>query len=113
MNLYEKLVKFLFLNSTGKRNFSIKEDGPNLIFNILDKNSQEIVEELNLSEVTEDNIENYETKIKDTFFNQIPYLFYNNEIIKGNHVYNDYNTETKEIVQADYLDLIIIFKKSS
>ena len=99
--------QFLFLDSKGKRNFSIKEDGPNLIFNILDKNSQEIVEELNLSEVTEDNIENYETKIKDTFFNQIPYLFYNNEIIKGNHVYNDYNTETKEIVQADYLDLII------
>ena len=99
--------QFLFLDSKGKRNFSIKEEGPNLIFNILDKNSQEIVEELNLSEVTEDNIENYETKIKDTFFNQIPYLFYNNEIIKGNHVYNDYNTETKEIVQADYLDLII------
>jgi hypothetical protein len=99
--------QFLFLDSKGKRNFSIKEDGPNLIFNILDKNSQEIVEELNLSEVTEDNIENYETKIKDTFFNQIPFLFYNNEIIKGNHVYNDYNTETKEIVQADYLDLII------
>lgn len=99
--------QFLFLDSKGKRNFSIKEEGPNLIFNILDKNSQEIVEELNLSDVTEDNIENYETKIKDTFFNQIPYLFYNNEIIKGNHVYNDYNAETKEIVQADYLDLII------
>jgi hypothetical protein len=99
--------QFLFLDSKGNRNFLIKEEGSNLIFKIIDKDSKEIIEELNVSNISDDSIEDYETKIKNIFFNNPPYLFYNNEFIKGNHVYNDYNTETKEIVQADYLDLII------
>ena len=99
--------QFLFLDSKGNRNFLIKEEGSNLIFKIIDKDSKEIIEELNVSNISDDSIEDYETKIKNIFFNDPPYLFYNNEFIKGNHVYNDYNTETKEIVQADYLDLII------
>jgi hypothetical protein len=67
----------------------------------------------NLKTLSKEQIEEYKDQIKKSFFRNYnvetkgSFLFYNNAIINGNHVYNDYNIETNEFIQSDYLDLIL------
>ena len=107
-------------NVTSKKSRKFILNPENLDFKIYETTAEEnkIKFDFNLSNdnlktLTKEQIEEYKDQIKKSFFRNYnvetkgAFLFYNNAIINGNHIYNDYNIETNEFIQSDYLDLIL------